>query len=384
MILTGEKLAEQRRSLGCATVFFAGLLLFFVVMGAFATARPVVRAVRALGWRAVPCTIVDSQVEHRGKTYAAAVRYRYQVDGRWFEGNRHDFVGASSSRYEHVQSVTERHPAGANVTCWINPRHPQDSVLERGLTLSMWPGLLPVFFVLLAVWGWRAVRRKIVADAESSNKTPVVPPQPPPRPASRGYLFVGALIAALFWNGLLSVFLARVLPGLRSPDPPWFQGLLLLPFVIVGLCLFGMAVYRFLALFNPRVSLTVTPNQVPLGGSAEVTWELTGNISHVRGLTITLEGREEAEYRRGTDKVTARSVFRRVTVAEGDAYGGIRRGSALLRVPPQTMHSFSSEHNRIVWSLRLQADVPFWPDVAEELPIVVLPRDGRVARGDQA
>jgi hypothetical protein len=93
---------------------------------------------------------------------------------------------------------------------------------------------------------------------------------------------------------------------------------------------------------------------------------------------VTLEGREEATYRRGTDTTTARSVFARVKVGSGDRYGNLQRGSAPIEVPADAMHSFTAPNNKIVWLLKVHGEIALWPDVSEELPLEVLPavKDG--------
>jgi hypothetical protein len=130
--------------------------------------------------------------------------------------------------------------------------------------------------------------------------------------------------------------------------------------------------YYFLGLFNPRVHVTLDPGAVPLGGSARVEWRIDGDATRIRALTVTLEGREEATYRRGTDTVTNRSVFLQRQLARDT--NPLARGSAKLEVPAETMHSFAAPNNRIVWVIKMHGEIPRWPDVNEELPVEVPPR----------
>jgi hypothetical protein len=129
-------------------------------------------------------------------------------------------------------------------------------------------------------------------------------------------------------------------------------------------------------LFNPRVRLRVSPGTLRLGERAQVDWEVVGAAQRLRKLTVTLEGREEATYRRGTDTRTDLQLFARVLVAEHGA-GGPRRGSERITVPAETMHSFEAPHNKVVWLLRVHGEIRRWPDVDDEFPVVVLPRGER-------
>jgi hypothetical protein len=65
-------------------------------------------------------------------------------------------------------------------------------------------------------------------------------------------------------------------------------------------------------------------------------------------------------------------IFAELVLADTGAE--IARGSAVLVLPEDTMHSFEAEHNRIVWSLHLHGVIDRWPDVTDEHPLVVHPR----------
>jgi hypothetical protein len=147
----------------------------------------------------------------------------------------------------------------------------------------------------------------------------------------------------------------------------------MIPFVLIGLVMILVVVYLSLALFNPRATLTVNANAVPLGGALEVQWRLTGRVEVVRRLRIWLEGREEATYRRGTSTCTDSEVFATVELAAADMPHDIREGRRSVTVPTDTMHSFEACHNKIVWALQVHGEIERWPDVKEQFPIVVLP-----------
>jgi len=135
----------------------------------------------------------------------------------------------------------------------------------------------------------------------------------------------------------------------------------------------GVIGYFFLALFNPRATLTVNANAIPLGGALELQWRLTGRVQAVKRLRICLEGREEATYRRGTSSCTDKEVFATVELADATDHHDIRAGQHKVTLRADTMHSFESDHNKIVWALRVHGEIQRWPDVNEEFPVVVLP-----------
>ncbi len=149
-----------------------------------------------------------------------------------------------------------------------------------------------------------------------------------------------------------------------------FFGLFMIPFVLVGLGLIGAAVYQFIALFGPKVELTVSQAAVPLGGTINVNWKLSGK-QNVTKLQIFLEGREEATYRRGTDTYTDKNTFCVLDVT--DAMSSTKQGNASVQIPAGTMHSFEASNNKIIWQLVVKGEIPIWPDIKEEYPIAVLP-----------
>src|SRR5262249_14438753 len=140
----------------------------------------------------------------------------------------------------------------------------------------------------------------------------------------------------------------------------------LIPFVGIGLVLLGLVGYTLLALFNPRPSLKLSSTSVALGDEVEVEWSTEGNVDRVRSCSITLEGREEATYKRGTSTATDKSVFARIELMTSTKGRDLRRGKAKFTIPSDTMHSFKSSNNKIVWSIRVKGEIPRWPDIGEE------------------
>ena len=60
----------------------------------------------------------------------------------------------------------------------------------------------------------------------------------------------------------------------------------------------------------------------------------------------------------------------------------LRRGKVKLAIPADTMHTFKSRNNRILWVLQVKGDIPRWPDIGDEYPLEVLPQ--RAAPGGSA
>jgi hypothetical protein len=253
-------------------------------------------------------------------------------------------------------------------------------------------GLVPLLFLVVGVWGifWalRAGRRAAAAaEASGASVSPFGVPSPAPgandpvslelRPTATPLgRFVGITLVALFWNGLVSVFVFQVGQAWRQGNGNGCATVFLIPFVLIGLALAFGVVQQLLILFNPRVRLTLAPGVLMTGGMAYLQWRLSGRGGGVRRLRIVLEGREEARYRRGTNTATDREVFATLTVADTAQPAEIPAGNARVDVPAGALPSFTATHNKIVWSFKVTCEIPFWPDSADEYEVVVRPGPG--------
>jgi hypothetical protein len=379
-------------------VFF----LFFLLMGSGAFyaffLRPAFKILGARTWPAVPCVVLSSEVKSHsdsdGVTYSVNILYSYEFKGREFKANRYHFMGGSSSGYSGKKAIVARHAPGTKTICYVNPNEPTEAVLERGFTPDLWFGLIPLAFIAVGAGGLAfALRRRspsalaggVVAgrvSAASGSALGAVPALQhtgafdsgllKPKASPWAKLF-GIIAIALFWNGIVSVFVKEAVDSWRSGRPEWLLTLFLVPFVLIGLGFLGGIFYCFLALFNPRPRLRATPGAVPLGGTLSVEWQVTGRTEVLRRLRVRLQGREEAKYRRGTSTCTDTSLFADLELADITTHQEMRSGYRTVTVPAHLMHSFASDNNRVVWSISLHGEIPRWPDVKEEFPVTVLP-----------
>jgi hypothetical protein len=101
---------------------------------------------------------------------------------------------------------------------------------------------------------------------------------------------------------------------------------------------------------------------------------MQGLVSRLNNLKIVLNGREEAHYRRGTNHHTDTHTFYEATILETSESMRIERGMTTVTIPANTMHTFLSSNNKIIWSLKVSGDISVWPDVDETFDILVRPR----------
>lgn len=368
-----------------------GMALFFGVFLAFGVGflfpifiGPALRMLDARSWRQAECEILTSTVAvssgDDSDTYRVDVTYRYSVDGQSRVGSRYKFVGGSSSGRSGKEAIVGRLPPGAHTVCWVNPADPNDAVINRDPTADMWFALIPMVFVLIGAGGVGfaifGARHPVSAAISSvprrvSKAIPVAMTPGPLKPtATRGMQVFGLGCMAVFWNGIVSMFLVNLFEGSFQ----WLFALFLTPFVAVGLGLIGGTMYKAMQLGNPRTTLTVQSPRVALGEALRVAWNTAGRVDKLLRFDMVLEGREVARYRRGTDHVTDTRVFATFPLVGQSPPDVGAMGTIEMVFPDDTMHSFASGNNRVEWVLKVTGELRNWPDVSDEFPLEVGPR----------
>ena len=330
------------------------------------------------GWQEQSCTVIYSRVKSHdsddGTTYSVEVFYRYEFGGREYKSDRYGFIGGSSSGYSSKAKVVREMPAGKAVRCYVDPNDPAQAVIKRGFTWELLIGLIPLFFIIagLAVMIYGGGSSKQSKGRQELARPDTGPTVLKPKLGRKGRL-AGVIFAALFWNGIVSVFLYQAVEGWIKGDPSWFLTLFLVPFVLVGLILIFAIFHSALALFNPMPVLELSTSVFNLGERARLNWTVQGKFRKLQSFTIELIGQEQATYRRGTDTVTVTEEFERRKLVDIPGRLGMPSGEAELFIPKSSMHSFDASNNKIVWMLKVSGEIPRWPDVGLEYALEVLP-----------
>lgn len=412
---------SQKRSAnptGCLVLF--GLVFLLAGLGGFFATflRPLWQAQAAKSWTPITCVINSSQVgssrdSDGNTTYHVEVEYSFSFNGQTYHGNTYQFGSSGSSDTTDKNAIVAKLPPGTRILCYVNSANPNQSVINPTVSGETWFGLFTLIFVAVGVGiiiagikmrsaaqgahgetNWRPkgasiayAHQSVVPSADLSSLQARSDANPysnansstpnfaggsvtlKPR-ATRAGAFIVFLFFSLFWNGIVSVFLVQLFT--KPSGFEIFMGLFLIPFVLVGLGMIGATIYQFIAMFGPKVTLTVSQAEVPLGGALNIEWKLSGR-QNVTNLQIFLEGREEATYRRGTDTYTDKNTFCVLNVT--DTMSAVTQGNGTVQIPIGTMHSFEARNNKILWHLVVRGQIPIWPDIKEEYPVVVLPKE---------
>ena len=377
---------SQKASSGRGQKFMIGFGLLFIFIGGAVfvpmALLPSMRLAMSANWIATPCTVVNSSMRSwstdDGTTYRADVLYEYQAGDRNWRSNRVEFFGFLSTGYDDAHEILDRYPESSSATCWVDPRDPSKSVLDRQFHLKHLLGLIPLVFILagwaVVHYGWKQIRvrraaEEVKAEEDMAHEGPLfLKPQVGP-----GGKVAGAIFFALFWNGIVSVFVWQAWKGWEQGNPDWFLTLFLVPFVLVGLFAVGLVGNFLLALANPRPRLTLTPGSPRLGDEFRLEWHFTGRAGRLSNIRIFLEGREEATYQRGTDTITESEVFATFDLANTQNDWEIPQGAVDLTIPGDSMHSFEGNANKIIWEIKIEGEIVRWPDIDQNFSVFVRP-----------
>ena len=379
----------------CGLFAVAGCGMFCVI------SVPIIKSlVTSSSWIETPATVVWSRVTSSSgdgsTTYKADVFYQYAFDGKTYKSNRNDMIEVSSSRSSGKQEAVRANPSGKAIVCYVNPHQPWDAVLNRSLGWSALFGLFPLPFMAVGLGGlWFLVRRKKAAGTTAitrsasritgettgrptrsdGNTLTVAPSAALSLRSGKGRLtrFLGMVFVAVFWNGVVSVFLWQVVSQWRSGHVPWLLVLFLTPFGCIGIGLLLATVHALGALFNPRPLVTLEPGEPRLGQPLTVSWQFPSGADRLGRLRIVLRGEEMATYQRGDNNATARAVFHEALLIDTTQPQMIATGRAATTLPSPLMPSWQSPHNRIEWTLRIEGNIRLWPDLADSHVLTIHP-----------
>ena len=380
------------------SIFMVFFFLIFLCVGSavgyFFFAKPVMMSREAQNWNEVKCKILHSKVKsHSGSdstTYSVDIRYSYRIKGEKYTSDRYDFFTGSSSGYQSKSEIVQSYKKGKRAKCYVNPLNPAESVLTKELrTEELLFGIIPLLFIIIGAGGIIGTvisifRKKRIQTADdddeydfkneysnsgSSKKTHLSPKSSPLMN------IVGVAFFAIMWNGIISIFLYQVYKGFERKEPEWFLTFFMIPFVLVGILSILALIYTILKTSNPKIIIDISPNKLYPGLQAHLKWEIKGKTEKLRNLSIYLEGREIAKYRRGTNTSTATNIFERVTVTSINDTLSMDYGHARFTVPADTVPTFRAANNSIEWYIAVRGEIKWWPDLLEKFPVKILPNE---------
>lgn len=327
------------------------------------------------------------------KAFRPEVELEYQAEGETYrQWTTYDISGSYAPHVESAQEILDDYELGGECTLWYDPKDPSRAVLRRGYSWFAWLTLLlPTSFLVigggglvytLLNFGKSTERRVTIAQRASEldllKEQPGEPRAFPYVPdfgdisdspgttlahrlpmASNMARIWWLLMAILFWNGTISYFLVILAQGHMRGRPDYLLTLFILPFFAVGLYLVFDFARRVMALANQGMTI-VEIDEHPLYPGAECELCITqSGHSQLEWLRVSLVCDEEATFRDGTNTRTESARVHESDVLVQDDFQASPSAQfearCSLQIPPGAMHSFQSDHNRILWKLVVQA-----------------------------
>ena len=364
------------------------------------------------------CTVVDKRPKQErredGTIAPPGVQIKYQIGVETHRPWIYDVRNTYSGEQDDKAADFERFVVGRQYTCWYDPADPGVVVLERGTSWWIWLVLIvPASFIVIGGgglvyralrWGKSAERRAAMVqraqgrDLFGTNggwdrEFPHVPDggditNSPgttlrfrlPIRTSPGWAMFGTLLACVFWNGIVSVFVWIAVRGHIEGEPEWFLTLFIIPFVLVGIALIVFFIRQMLVATGIGPTLVeISEHPLSPGEQYGLFVSQSGRLT-VNSLSVLLVCEEEATYRQGTNTRTETREVRRQAVFRREGFE-VHRGLPFevqceLNVPAGVMHSFKADHNEINWKVVVEGDVAGWPDYKHSFPVIIRPADG--------
>lgn len=380
--------ASKRKQKALLVVVFSVFFLSGSWGGWMMIGRPLYKIEQSKDWKRVPCVITTSRVKSSSgskgsTTYRIVMAFMYKFNGIKYNGGTYDFMTGSDSDAQSKREVIRRYPTGTSTYCYVNPETPSEAVISREYNAPWWAILFVAVFILVGASGligtlFAKKRKHVYQNADEPNLDTLGNGETILKMKSSPMKnFIGILFAAAFWNGIVSIFVTKAVESWGTGHVEWLLSVFMIPFVFVGMILIGMVIYYFIALFNSRVTVSVSNARPRLGEKITLTWRIA-NSSKVDKLQIYLQGEESAIYNSGgknNNRTTTTSIFEQITVMDTDRREAIHAGKALVAIPQNTMHSFDASNTKITWQFALHGDIKRRPDIKGEYVINVLPLD---------
>jgi len=124
------------------------------------------KEVASRSWPKASGLIVTSTIKREpgpkgGEQITPVIEYEFQYQGRSFRTSHWRLGNFTVGNSYSADPVVARYPVGASVTVFVNPRHPEKSVLETIPSALSWvPFGFGVFFLFLSVFVILAITKR--------------------------------------------------------------------------------------------------------------------------------------------------------------------------------------------------------------------------------
>ena len=366
---------------------FAGVTILVIAFCAASiqVGIPVMRARNSRSWLPVPCVIISRELQKAlaiSETDPLPVKYEYTWKGIEYDSKRYSFFGAGDWSLAAKREIARRLVSQLNQTCYINPNDPGQATLDQGIYLTaadiIWPLAVSAIGAGCLVASRVRARRTWRPGTVPGLLLPNLANQKKPDEvylvsSTAGRVGVQVFILVV-WLGIAILSWTTGL-GLPMIERPMGQALPII-LTLSGAVIAAVSAHELLRAMIPTPAITISANQVPVGGTLNLQWKYKRTSSHIRRMTMTLVGRETTFFVHGNTIARSQRDFMRVLLCDSPNWGLRSGGSGIIKIPADLIHSLDAPNNQVEWFVELTQFVTFFPDTVLEYPLIVTPMEG--------
>lgn len=364
---------------------------------------------RSGGWPQTQAVMDRIEViESRGDdstSYYPEAEYHYSIEGVPYSGSLFWFGQKNSvNQRALVDAAVEPFEVGGEFPLYYNPANPSESVVVRQLAPGSWFfAAFSVAFIivpLLILWGAissSSTKEKpsplavtstdgfvgTASPVTSAFHSPTCPNEVDDPHNNQPYMVkptsnqlttaIALFCIAVVWLGITGIV---GFANFRTFS--FISGIFFTIFALAGIGMLAGAIYSYLGSLNPKPTVVCSQSQIYPGSEFEISWTFASNAGSVssgsiRSIKLSLIGNETVTYRAGTDTRTELKAFIEQTLFESSDPTTFAEGFALTKIPADSMHTFQSTNNRVQWLVKMEGDIPYWPNISETFEIQVYP-----------
>ena len=368
------------QSLGCLLLFAFPFALVGLGM-AYLVVTDLWDWQRMRGWREVPAEVLSADlIENTGDdstTYSVEARYRYEINGQTYTGDRVSLsTGSDNVGSFHQDVYRELQPylsPDRLFRCFVDPDDPTAAILYRDLRWGML-GFMMIFVLAFGGVGFGLMyaARKAMGTREAELKLKQIYPNQPWRSkqewadghiygGTKAEMFVACGFAA-FWN-LISTPLLFIIPSEVTEKGNYLALIgLLFPLIGVGLVAWAVIAVTRWRRFGRSVFI-MEPMPGVVGGRLQGVITTAVDIKPQDGFQLTLSCIHKETRRTNKGSSTSERVLwqdQHVVQRERRYYDRTRSEVPVLFAIPFEAQATddSGSSDEIIWRLEVAAQVP--------------------------
>ena len=178
-------------------------------------------------------------------------------------------------------------------------------------------------------------------------------------------------IQKVFFFLLATIFMGGMAWGFKASEKPASDFVVYFLFFI-SFVLFTSFLQSLLALKGTKIELFVNSKTLRIGETLDMSWESSLKADRIKKLTLSLFLMETHTRGQGEDKSSTNKKLHDEILFETQDLNEILSGSKSIIVSKIFKPSYSNDNYSLGWFLKVNGDIPGFPDIDEDYKITFL------------